>query len=360
MVCSLCFCAWSQDSLSVKLHLEDFDFAVSQVEENYSGYPTMVNKTNMSDYNALKKRLREEIMQGKKTGTEAAGEYSAFFANWHLCVAGLNNGNFYNFTQQYFPENKQITFFRDMDEYAPKQLARKVTDKTYLIRVPSFGSQMDSWIVHAVDSFMVSQCQNLIIDIRGNTGGSDAAYWPLLCLCYDHQATFDGVEMRNSSGNRVFWAESLQDTTTDESIRHLYSHFLQSSDEWVVSTTDTVWTIDTVYPYKPKKISIIIDPVVASSGEQFLIDVKASSNRVTVFGRDNTIGCLDYSNCRVATFPNSGSMITIAMSRSLRLPDRGIDETGIAPDVRITMPYPKVLTDNLDDWVLYVAKEMEE
>ena len=53
-------------------------------------------------------------------------------------------------------------------------------------------------------------------------------------------------------------------------------------------------------------------------------------------------------------------MITIAMSRSLRLPDRGIDETGIAPDVRITLPYPKVLTDNLDEWVLFVAKTLEE
>lgn len=361
IVCSLCFCAWAQDSLSVKQHLEDFDFAVSQVEENYSGYPTKVNKINMRDYKAMKKRLRKEIKQGKKTGTEAAGEYSAFFADWHLCVAGLNNGNVYNFSQQYFPENKQMTFFREMDEYAPKQLACKVTDKTYLIRVPSFGQQFDwDWIAHTVDSFIVSQCQNLIIDIRGNSGGSDYAYWPLLCLCYDHPAHFAGVEFRNSSGNRDNWAEVLQDTTNDERYRNFLNSLLASHAEWVVSTTDTIWTIDTVYPYKPKKVGIIIDPVVASSGEQFLIDVRASSDRVTVFGRDNTIGCLDYSNCRMATFPNSGSMITIAMSRSLRLPDRGIDETGIAPDVRITLPYPKVLTDNLDEWVLFVAKTLEE
>ena len=86
MVCSLCLCAWSQDSLSVKQHLEDFDYAVSQVEENYSGYPTKVNNTNIRDYKALKKRLRKEIKQGKRTGTEAAGEYAAFFADWHLAV----------------------------------------------------------------------------------------------------------------------------------------------------------------------------------------------------------------------------------------------------------------------------------
>ena len=361
IVCSLCFSAWAQDSLSVKQHLEDFHFVVSQVEENYSGYPTKVNKTNMRDYKALKKRLRKEIKQGKKTGTEAAGEYSAFFADWHLCVAGLNDGNVYNFSQQYFPENKQITFFREMDEYAPKQLACKVNDKTYLIRVPSFGQQIDwNWIASTVDSFTVSQCQNLIIDIRGNSGGSDGAYQPFIRLCYDHPGHCDGVEYRNSRGNRDYWEETLQDTTIDEGYRSLLTHLLASHNEWVMPELDTVWTLDTVYPHKPNKVGVIIDPLVASSGEQFLLDIKATSDRVTVFGRDNTIGCLDYSNCRMATFPNSGSIITIAMSRSFRLPNRGIDKTGIAPDVRITLPYPKVLTDNLDEWVLFVAKTLEE
>jgi len=361
IVCSLCFSAWAQDLLSVKQHLEDFDFVVSQVEENYSGYPTKVNKTNMRDYKALKKRLRKEIKQGKRTGTEAAGEYAAFFADWHLAVAGYKDGYFFNFCQEYYPENKQITFFREMDEYAPKQLSCKVTDKTYLIRVPSFGRQIDwDWIAHTVDSFTVSQCQNLIIDIRGNSGGTDGAFQPFIRLCYDHPGHCDGVEYRNSRGNRDYWVETLQDTTIDEGYRNRLTHLLASHDEWVTPELDTVWTLDTVYPRKPKKVGIIIDPIVASSGEQFLLVIKATSDRITVFGRDNTIGCLDYSNCRVATFPNSGSMITIAMSRSFRLPDRGIDKTGIAPDVRITLPYPKVLTDNLDEWVLSVAKTLEE
>ena len=149
-------------------------------------------------------------------------------------------------------------------------------------------------------------------------------------------------------------------TPIDDSYRNFLTYLLASTDEWVstIGIGQTATVAD--YPHKPKKVGIIIDPIVASSGEQFLIDVKSTSDRVIVFGRDNTIGCLDYSNCRVATFPNSGSMITIAMSRSFRLPDRGIDETGIAPDVRITLPYPKVLTDNLDEWVLFVAKTLEE
>jgi len=36
-----------------------------------------------------------------------------------------------------------------------------------------------------------------------------------------------------------------------------------------------------------------------------------------------------------------------------------VDPTGIAPDVRIPLPYPKRLTDNIDEWVLWVAKDLK-
>ena len=48
------------------------------------------------------------------------------------------------------------------------------------------------------------------------------------------------------------------------------------------------------------------------------------------------------------------------MTRSYRLPDRGIDPTGIAPDVRIPLPLPDVLTDNVDEWTKWVAADLEK
>lgn len=36
-----------------------------------------------------------------------------------------------------------------------------------------------------------------------------------------------------------------------------------------------------------------------------------------------------------------------------------VDPTGIAPDVRIPLPYPKRLTDNIDEWVLWVAEDLK-
>ena len=33
---------------------------------------------------------------------------------------------------------------------------------------------------------------------------------------------------------------------------------------------------------------------------------------------------------------------------------------GYKPDVIIPLPYPKQLTDNIDEWVLWVAKKMKK
>ena len=48
------------------------------------------------------------------------------------------------------------------------------------------------------------------------------------------------------------------------------------------------------------------------------------------------------------------------MSRAFGLPETGIDATGIAPDVRIDLPLPAKLTDNVDEWVIWVAEQLEK
>ncbi|MFQ7503325.1 MAG: hypothetical protein ACLRMJ_09895 [Alistipes finegoldii] len=41
---------------------------------------------------------------------------------------------------------------------------------------------------------------------------------------------------------------------------------------------------------------------VGSSGEQLVLEVRASSRRTTVYSRI-TLGCLDFSNCEILYFP---------------------------------------------------------
>ena len=51
----------------------------------------------------------------------------------------------------------------------------------------------------------------------------------------------------------------------------------------------------------------------------------------------------------------------VPVTRSKRIPaGRGIDREGIAPDVRIPLPLPRTLTDNVDPWVEWVAGDLKK
>ena len=45
---------------------------------------------------------------------------------------------------------------------------------------------------------------------------------------------------------------------------------------------------------------------------------------------------------------------------SHRLPDRGIDKEGISPDVQLDIPCPTELTDNVDEWVHWIAQNLKK
>ena len=127
-----------------------------------------------------------------------------------------------------------------------------------------------------------------------------------------------------------------------------------------------MWTMAEEFPIEypttsslPVAAALIIDSEVGSSGEQMVLDIKASSKRTTVYGRENTYGILDISNCTEEVLPFSKRIILIPVTVSHRLPDRGIDKTGIAPDVRLDIPYPTQLADNVDEWVLWVAEDLK-
>ena len=72
------------------------------------------------------------------------------------------------------------------------------------------------------------------------------------------------------------------------------------------------------------------------------------------------MGCLDFSNLNEIEMPNSHINFTCPMSRAIGLPETGIDQTGFAPDVRIPLPLPARLTDNIDEWVTWVAAQLEK
>lgn len=320
--------------------VEDFDFAVTQIEVNYAGFPTLADTAG---YRALKERLRSEVASKEREGYMAAAELVGWFGDYHLWLG--------NYSRPYSTHRQPTP---KADSYQPQFTAIKIDDQTFLIRIPSFSGTKEQ-IKQAVADYRASGCPYLVVDVRGNGGGLDATYFPLRALLYNRPGYIDGVEYRNTPDHRTIlrsmnqpWASKLADAMEGSS----EAFYPVSARQWELKY-DSIENL-------PIKAAVIIDDHVASSGEQFVLEVGATSDRTTIYGRDNTLGCLDFSNVRPVNLPHSRLTMYVPISRSFRLPDRGIDKTGIAPDVRIALPYPEQLSDNIDSWVRWVAAELKK
>ena len=351
--------SWGQlPELTVEQNLEDYDNAVKYIEDNYSGFPDKVVDSNRADYESMRAHLRAQVEQGERPGWDAIGEYTAWFNDEHLSVHIYfkdEKGNWIGTTEKY-NHKKKIIHYESQMEYAPKPMACKVTDKTFLIRYPSCGGNPDmKWIKRSVKQFKKSHCKNLIIDIRGNGGGDDRNWYPYLKLLCDHNAWESTSEYRNTPQNISYVQHTgwpIAGTLQKESVKNPDAKFLRGG------------LFQRVYVRRPdkrvQKAAVIVDNNVASSGEGMVLSLKAYSDRVTVYGRDNTRGCLDYANVATIEMKHCGRTFQMPMSRTFGLPDGAIDATGIAPDVRIPLSLPAKLTDNIDEWVIWVAEQLEK
>ena len=242
-----------------------------------------------------------------------------------------------------------------MDEYHPKPMSCKVDDDTWLIRFPSCDNTRE-WAEQSAREYLASGCSNLIIDIRSNGGGRDDSYQPFFQLLFDTpDCSRDGAMLRYTE------ASIKRCGLTDERLKELgLPTDFANTPEYVVWVKDgATFHFDSISSF-PKKAAIIVDNSVASSGEELILDARLASKRTKIYGHDNTMGCVDTGNC--PHFTPAGRSITIQypMSYSTRYEKgTGVDPTGIAPDVRITLPYPKRLTDNIDEWVLWVAEDLK-
>ena len=353
----------AQPQLTVEQNLEDYDYAVKYVEDNYAGFPTKVVDATSTDYESLKARLRIQVAQGKRPGWDAAAEYLAWFNDRHLKIhyAVYNDKNEnVNWTEQYW--KKKSIHYEGVMEYDPVAMACKVTDKTFLIRFPACsGPHPDAkWIKNSIKQFKKSHCENLVIDIRGNVGG-DPRWSPYGDLLYDHEASLPGVEYRNTQENINFWLDYERAHQVKKGNSKLLKDLSSKNpdSEFISLLGDEQLIRNKKVDKSVKKAAIIIDNSNSSNTEAMLLEIMATSYRTTVYGRDNTEGCLDFSNVSYIPFKHFDYVFSVPTSRRIGLPETGIDENGIAPDVRIPLPLPDKLTDNIDEWVIWVTNQLE-
>lgn len=343
---------------SIEQNLEDFDFAIRELETSYSGFDVYVNQSTQQEYDSIVANLRNQIETQNRPGYDAALYLYSWFNDGHLGI----NLKYHRLSEQYMSDKKKYHPYAEIDEYDPMPLFVKATDKTFLIRIPEFNEEVISfsWIDNAIDEFNKSKCDNLILDLRCNLGGDERYWHPLLPLLFDHKGTCKSVEYRMSDKNIEFLKIAASEYPEAQMILDSYN---QTHKPYILFDDKEDINIE-IKPYagrKPSKVAIIIDGNCASATESLLLQSKAISERTKVYGKEGTQGCLDCAVVRETTkLPNSGFSLLIPICRTYNIPENGIDKTGIAPDVIIPIAYPKIVTDNIDEWTIWVASELEK
>jgi hypothetical protein len=226
--------------------------------------------------------------------------------------------------------------------FPPETMFMKpLSPDTLWLRIPDFDDRRAKPLKDILDAnaAALASTANLVIDLRNNGGGADFVYGPLTPLLYSRPVYSVMVEMRASEDNIALLKVAADGIRTQapgvarqmdsfiERMAVALGTFVPAGDQILF-----VKRLDTVMPF-PKRVAVLVDNA-ASTGEQFLLEAR-QSRKVTLFGKENSAGVLDFSNTVDMPTPSGRYRVFWATSRSLRLPGDPVDPDGIAPDIRI-------------------------
>lgn len=340
---------------SIQNNIECYEFGIKELEQNYAGFPWIVTEDRRPEYEQIKQEYHDSIAMGMMYGPNAVAEMCCYMQDFHL-------GCSFKMWSNRFPMNWP-TYKQEMSVYNPQPVAQKLDEKTFFLRFPTCmgDDEYVKKIWDAVDEYRKSGCKHLVVDIRGNGGGADWQYYPILQILYKQPGKTHGVMIKNTQDNRDRWRPWAEGN--EKLMALVDSATAHATDTWFAITAEEIdQVMDKVDPRRPEKAAIIIDRSVGSSGEQLLLDVRAVAPDVKFYGRDHSLGCIDISNVVPVNLPHVPNTIHIPTTVSMRVlkGENLIDGRGIEPDVRIDLPLPDSLTTNIDDWVLWVANDLDK
>lgn len=247
-------------------------------------------------------------------------------------------------------ENKAGYFFK---EYQDNTIYLRLSDFVDLNAI----NQLYTDCKNALDN-----CNRLIIDVRGNGGGADSAFVPLLEYCFpegkeitDYYKPEYPIEINYSMRNckdriqllkKMFGDDLPEDMApmlnkmVADNTENMGKGFIESEDEFVDGIIGRA---------DPEKVFIITDERCASSGDAF-VEVMSFSPKVTVVGRP-TMGITDYSNCSVVRFDDFG--LIYPTSRDKRIDGgKGLAHKGVPVDKYIAWSPESIYKDVELDYCL--------
>jgi len=229
-----------------------------------------------------------------------------------------------------------------IDQYMKYQttkvpLFEKLSDKTTLLRIPSFDGSAKKQIDSIISANMqiITGTENLILDLRNNGGGDDGSYKKLIPIIYTNPMRVVGMEYLSTPLNNKRMERDANNSEVSVEARKWAKNALEKLNKnlgkFVNLDSGFVYfeTSDTMYTF-PKKVGIIINGGCGSTTEQFILASK-QSKKVKLFGT-TTFGSLDISNMFSVKSPCNDFELGYCLSKSFRIPDFTIDGKGLQPD----------------------------
>jgi C-terminal processing protease CtpA/Prc len=241
---------------------------------------------------------------------------------------------------------------------------KKLTSKTAYLKIPTFQKNEDQiqQLVVQNDS-IIRSCENLIVDITGNGGGSTG--WVSLMpyfmtnpiVQYDtylrvtpENINFKLADLEPFAVNPI--PEAYKKYFPDEIItayKKAYNELPTTKDEFY-PIPGVTFPLDSIFK-KPSKIALVVDDFCGSSAEYFFY-LSKQSKKTKTYGI-NTIGMMDYEGMSNLTpMPYANYYLTIPIVKSSWTDKNPIDKNGFKPDITLE----KV---EQNKWVDFIKKDME-
>ncbi|MEO1712198.1 MAG: S41 family peptidase, partial [Bacteroidota bacterium] len=151
---------------------------------------------------------------------------------------------------------------------AEKPFFEQLDKETAYLRIPSFGRESKKFIDKMIkkNQQAIKDSENLIIDIRGNGGGSDVSYDELLPFMYTQPIRTVGVEFYSTPKNNQRMLDFINNPefefTDEEKVwaQTAYDKLAAREGEFVNldSTVVDIFELEEVLP-KPSKVAIMIN-----------------------------------------------------------------------------------------------------
>ena len=244
-------------------------------------------------------------------------------------------------------------------EWAKKELyfCKDMGNKITYMRLADFDNEEAIQKMYAENVALLDASEYLIIDVRGNGGGSDTAFFPLMKYCLpvgkklvDTGLKMSGVEVnyteRNCKNRLELITQYRQMELPEETlavIELMEAELIKQKGKGFVEDTQDI-DIPFAGEEGMKHVYIITDEGCASAGDAF-IEMMNASERVTTVGRP-TMGIQDYSNVCMLEL---GEYTFIYPTTRLTDIDAGICQTKNGVPVKVYIPWtPEFLKRDVD------------